>query len=277
MLRSILVGLDGSACGARTADLGIAWAREHDATLVGLGIVDEPGIRKPEPVPLGAGAFKEHRDEARLADARARVQRFLQEFAQRCAEVPVRTQTREATGQPSDCILGESQRCDLILLGQQTCFRFETQDRPDDTLQKVLHHCPRPVVAVPDREVSGGSVMLATDGSLQAARAVQLWQALGLHGPREVHVLSVAPDRAEAARHVQRVVEFLHFHGTAAHPHIVASSTPPAEVIRDQVRRLQAGLLVIGAYGQPAIREFFLGSVTRSLLKESDVPLFLYH
>jgi nucleotide-binding universal stress UspA family protein len=33
----------------------------------------------------------------------------------------------------------------------------------------------------------------------------------------------------------------------------------------------------MGAYGQPRIREFFLGSVTQTLLKESPVPLFLYH
>ena len=52
---------------------------------------------------------------------------------------------------------------------------------------------------------------------------------------------------------------------------------PPAEVILEQVRRLKAGLLVMGAYGQPALREFFLGSVTRKVLEESPVPLFLYH
>ena len=42
-------------------------------------------------------------------------------------------------------------------------------------------------------------------------------------------------------------------------------------------RRLKAGLLVMGAYGQPVLREFFLGSVTRTILEESPVPLFLYH
>ena len=36
-------------------------------------------------------------------------------------------------------------------------------------------------------------------------------------------------------------------------------------------------LLVMGAYGQPAWREFIFGSATRSLLKLSPVPLFLCH
>jgi len=36
-------------------------------------------------------------------------------------------------------------------------------------------------------------------------------------------------------------------------------------------------MIVMGGYGQPVLREFFLGSVTRTLLAESPVPLFLYH
>jgi nucleotide-binding universal stress UspA family protein len=33
----------------------------------------------------------------------------------------------------------------------------------------------------------------------------------------------------------------------------------------------------MGAYGRSALREFFLGSVTQTLLREAAVPLFLFH
>ncbi len=33
----------------------------------------------------------------------------------------------------------------------------------------------------------------------------------------------------------------------------------------------------MGAYGRPVLTEFFLGSVTRSILAECPVPTFLYH
>jgi nucleotide-binding universal stress UspA family protein len=39
----------------------------------------------------------------------------------------------------------------------------------------------------------------------------------------------------------------------------------------------RAELMVMGAYGQPVVREFLLGSVTRTVLRDSPVPLFLYH
>jgi nucleotide-binding universal stress UspA family protein len=123
----------------------------------------------------------------------------------------------------------------------------------------------------------GSAVLVAYDGSLPAARALQAFQASGLHAGRGIHIVSVAEDHVEAARNTDRAAEFLRFHEINADSHPLAPSASPAEVILDQVRRLNAGLLVMGAYGQPTLREFFLGSVTRTVLKESTVPLFLYH
>ena len=40
---------------------------------------------------------------------------------------------------------------------------------------------------------------------------------------------------------------------------------------------LDAGMLVMGAYGQSVLREFFLGSVTRMILQECRVPVFCFH
>jgi nucleotide-binding universal stress UspA family protein len=48
-------------------------------------------------------------------------------------------------------------------------------------------------------------------------------------------------------------------------------------VIQEHVRSLGAALLVMGAYGQPVLLEFFVGSVTRTMLQASPVPLFLFH
>ena len=54
MLRSILVGLDTSEHAEVLAELGIRWARRFGASLAGLAIVDEPGIRAIEPLgPIG--------------------------------------------------------------------------------------------------------------------------------------------------------------------------------------------------------------------------------
>jgi nucleotide-binding universal stress UspA family protein len=277
MLRSILVGLDGSAYSATAVDLGLGWAQRHGALLVGIGIVDEPTIRQPEPVPLGGMHYKKERDDNLVADARRRVQEFLQEFARRCAAAKVACKLLEDVGLPYEQIALEAQRYDLILLGQQSHFHFETQAQPDETLTKVLKHSPRPLVTVPGQLQGGGVVVVAYDGSLQAARTLQAFQAMGLGDAQELHVVSVDADPGEAARRAERAVEFLRAHAVTAHPHALATLAKPAQVILDQVRQLNAGLVVMGAYGQPTLREFFFGSVTRTMLRDSPVPLFLYH
>lgn len=276
MLRTILVGLDGSAYSAAAVELGIRWAKKFDAMLVGLAVIDEPSIRKPQPVPLGGSAFREQRDAALLADARRNAEQFLGSFSVRCAEAGVACKLLEDVGDPAEQIHLEAQRYDLILLGKQTYYHFETQSHADETLTNVLKATPRPVITVPASLGDGTSVVVAYDGSLQSARTLQAFQALQLTQSIEVHVLSVHADHAEAARRADRAVEYLGFHNIKAQRH-VASGSSPAPAILAEAARLNAGLLVMGAYGQTGVREFFFGSVTRTLLRETKIPLFLFH
>ena len=135
------------------------------------------------------------------------------------------------------------------------------------------------MVVVPEPLRTGASIAVAYDGSLQAARALASFAATGLSGERTVHIIAAASvaDRPQAARHVERGIAFLNNHDINATSHIVESSRESAEVILKKAQSLDAGLLVMGAYGQSVLREFFLGSVTRTVLKESSIPVFCYH
>lgn len=277
MLKSLLIGLDGSEYSRQAIELGIAWAKKFDALLAALGIIDAPSICAPEPVPPGGSFFKEHRDESRLANARRQVEQFLGQFAVKCAEAGAACKLLENTGAPHEQIVLEAQRYDLILLGQQTYFHFETQENPDETLAKVLKHTPRPVVTVPRQLPAGRKLVVAYDGSLQAARSLQAFAGLGLGTGQEIHLVSVAAEHEQAARCADRAAEFLRSHGIQVWVHVLASATDPAQVLLEQCQTLEAGLLVMGAFGRPGWKEFFLGSTTKTILKESTVPLFLYH
>ncbi len=41
--------------------------------------------------------------------------------------------------------------------------------------------------------------------------------------------------------------------------------------------RAEADLLVMGAYGHSRLREMVLGGVTRSVLSDANIPVFLMH
>jgi nucleotide-binding universal stress UspA family protein len=102
-------------------------------------------------------------------------------------------------------------------------------------------------------------------------------QVLGLEDSQEVHVVCVDPHQEHADRCVERAVAFLHSHHIVAQAYARATTVAPAHMILEHVHQVQASLLVMGAYGRSTMREFFGGSVTRTVLRESPVPLFLYH
>ena len=277
MLRSILVGLDGSAYSAAAVELGIRWAQHTGAVLVALGIIDAPTICKPQPVPLGASAYKVHHDATLLEDARHKVEQLLQDCVQRCTEAGVTCRILQDTGLPSEHILLEAQQYDLIMLGQHTFFHFETQDTPDDTLAVVVKQSPCPVVAVPETLPEGRAVLIAYDGSPHATRALHMFQALGLASAYDVHVVCVDAHQEKAHLCVEHAVTFLQWHNVVAQAHALATSESPAHALLQYVHQVQAGLLVMGSSSRSPLREFFGGSVTRTMLRDSPVPLFLYH
>jgi len=276
MLRSILIGLDGSSDCEAAVELGLAWAKEHDALAVGLSVVDESGIIVSAQASFASG-YRHPITEPLIDTARLRCRLILDQFSERCHQHRVHGKTLNETGTPYVQLLEEAQRCDIIVLGQKTHFDYGWKDQADETLGRVLKDSPRPVVAVPQAAVNGQAVVVAYDGSLQASRALYAFEASGLARSRTVYVVSVAPIHAEATRHANRAVEFLRNHDIKAVDVALETHDKPGEIILNEVRRRDTGLLVMGAYGQPTLREFFIGSVTRVILEKSPVAVFCYH
>jgi len=277
MLRSILVGLDESPYSAAATELGLSWARSFDCLLVGVGVVDEPTLRGPRPDTEMAASYRAAYDQL-VNDARRRVEQLLDRFAHRAAEMQVACKLLEDTGLPCEQIMREAERYDLVLLGTHTYFHFETSSRTCETLERVLRNAPRPIVTVPRAPRSGQSVLIAYDSSPHAARSVQAFQASGLAGLGEVRVLSIDPvSRIEAARTAGRAVEFLASHDIRAVACPLVSDDPAGPTIVQQIHQHDAQLAVMGAFGHSPIRQWFMGSVTRTVLENTDVPLFLCH
>ena len=168
----------------------------------------------------------------------------------------------------------KSQRFDLVLFGHDTHFRFGTVDQPDETLWKVLKRGPRPVVIAPRKLESGASVVVAYNGSPQADRALQAFQSSGLDFGEEVCVVSADDDQEETTRRAERAVEFLQLHRIKAVAQALGSVDSVSRAILQEVRQRSARLLVMGACGHSAVREFLLGSTTKAVLKESPAPSF---
>ncbi len=275
MLRSALVALDGSRYSTTATTLAIDWAVRFGARLLGLGVLDEPSIYGPEAVPLGGGAYKKARDEALMADAHRRVAAFLSDFKARSTAAGVTADVIEDVGDPAERILREAHRSDVVILARETHFRFETQDRPDNTLAHIVRDSPRPIVVVPHELPQGQGVVVAYGGGREAARTLQTFLLLGLAGGETIEVVTVRRNGAEAEATARLAGDFLSAHGAPHRLHPVATETPPAKILLEEVREHRPRLLVIGAHGHRPLRDLFASSVTRAVLAACPVPVFV--
>lgn len=271
MIKSILVGLNGTQSSKAAAEHALRLAAETRAKILGLAVLDPAQVCPAESVPLGAGEFKRVRDAALWQSANEHRERLLLDFDQQCQAASVVAQTRKFDGDPAPALCANAQRVDLLVVGKKHTPE-ETGITSSATLQTILHHSPRPVLCVPTGTKPRQPILIAYDGSLPAARTVQLFVASGLHANRPVHLLTSGDRAAEIAEPCR---EFLATHGIHAEQHLTTGT--PAEQILQFADRLEVGLLVMGAYGQPRFREFLFGSTTATVLQRMGVPLYLYH
>jgi nucleotide-binding universal stress UspA family protein len=276
MVKSILIAMDGQQSSQAAVELGTRWAKAAGAMLVALGVIDEQAICGLESVPLGAGTFKEERDQALVERQRVRIEQSLAQFATHCANEQIRHKVLEEVGRAWEEICQQAQRFDLLLLGRPPS--AEKQPHTEESLRNhVLAHSPRPVVIVPAGATESHRVLIAYDGSVPAARAVQLFVALGLPEPWEAHIVSIHESSAVAAERAALAADFLALHEYRWQVHAVASNHRPAEEILAASDRLGAGLIVMGSSGHRNWHKLLPGSVTQRVVRKSAVPVLLYH
>jgi nucleotide-binding universal stress UspA family protein len=278
MTKQILVGLESSPSGRAAVASAIQLARRTGATLVGLAIVDEPEIRSGAATGIGGAYWKSARDATLVEDAELQVRAWLHEFRTACDAAGVAARTYEEHGRAGASLLGHMADCDLVVLGRDANFHFETAVADPDTRDRVLRDGRKPVLVVPEAPPTAcEGVMVAYDGSSAAKRAVTSFADSGLASDVPIHVVAIDDDGASAYETASRGVELLAARGLAARPLNVVSVLPMAEALLHTRNELRADLIVMGAYTRPRLATLLWGSVTRHLLSETPVPLFLHH
>jgi nucleotide-binding universal stress UspA family protein len=274
MLRSILLALDDTPGALAARGLAIGLARRLGAALTAAAVLDRPhttGSR--EAVPLGGGAFAEHRNAALAARLEAEAVAALAAVASAAGDLAVRAVTLGDA--PEAALLREGAGHDLILLGRDsTLGREETEDGLAPVILGLLRDGARPLLVVPPGHgAEAGPILVAYDGSAPAMRALQSFALLGLAEASPVKLLALGP---EAARLAAEGAGYLRRHGLAVEEWAVARGQP-AELLLAEALTSRARLLVMGALGTGGLRALLLGSTTRRVLRDAPCPVFLQH
>jgi nucleotide-binding universal stress UspA family protein len=277
VLRSILVALDATPASSQAQRLAIEMAKRLDCQITGLAVLDRDHITQPTAVGIGGMAFKQHRDQVKLKEAKAFLQSLEKGFEQTCEKIGAAWQVIEAEGVPHKLLEQESGRHDLLVIGKDTDFHFDEDPSTADTVQRLLRDNPRPLLVCPEQASGEGAILATYDGSVRASRALHMLVLLEFARGRPVHVLSVAPEREVAEARARYPTELLAKHGYQATPHGIGSYADPAEIVLAEAEAVGATLIAMGASGHSPLHEFFLGSTTQRLMNSCPCVLFVHH
>jgi len=177
------------------------------------------------------------------------------------------------TGSQTEIVAQLGRLADLIIVPRPVRI-----SPPPKTIDAALRETGRPVLMLPPRAIDsvGDRVAIGWNGSKEAAQAVAAARPI-LREASAVTILTT--DKRQKRRpNGDDLVTYLSCHAIDATVSIMdtrARSVPQA--LLANALELDADLLVTGGYSRHRLREVIMGGVTRHLLAESDIPMFMVH
>lgn len=276
--RSLLVHLDSSAACRARVQQAIALARAMEAHLVGLA---PTGLLTLPIAPEAAATLGEFNTLAwellqeQAEDAAAR-------FRAACAEAGLRScEALVDSADTAQSLVHHAHCSDLLILGQPDPAQTGHALRRA-SIEQTLLQSARPCLLLPYTGAEGGPArraLVAWDDSREAARA--LADALPLlRRAEQVQVLSwrESPLDEPLGARLSALQQWLSWQGVSAEVlEEPGGSLPVAEALLSRAADMDAGLIVMGAYGHARWTERVLGGATRGMLDAMTVPVLMSH
>jgi hypothetical protein len=179
-------------------------------------------------------------------------------------------------GEPIDIFKEEGKTADLIVMGMNTYFRFETTKAPDEGLiRKLLLDPVCPVIAVPEKIEPHETIIICFNGSSASARAMRSYAVLSPNIPESYNIilLNVSDSMEEGEYLLNRAEKYLNTYGI--HPEKVWRRGNAEDIIFAKAKKYTpTPLVVLGAYSEA--RHIF-GRRTTKLMEDGTIPIFVYH
>ena len=285
MIKTILVSLTGYGSDRSALDAAVAIARQGGGHIqclhTRMGVVDASAwsaYARPE----------QHHDLHRLsqeiaAEQAERLRHAKEAFDSACVRhaLVVKDAPSEAAlsiaWQETETLINqtlhEARYHDLTVMAREENLSVER-------IESVLMQSGRPLLLAPRKPVTviGRKVAIAWKPSAESARAVTAASAI-LSAAEQVSILSVSENGAaeDAGRaSAEHLARQLTWHGVTARVGIASAPLGSAsEALKDMAYDCDADLLVMGGYGHSRVREFVFGGVTREILADCVLPVFM--
>lgn len=276
-LKQILVPLDPSMFAQAATRTACQIAGKHGAEIAGVVVLDSPEIRS-QFVPA-IGPYYPMMIEVvknRVNHARDLLDDSLKLFVAECEKAEVPHIETAYEGIPAQKLLSSSMFYDLLVMGLETSFHFETRGGRGDTLDKLLEETVTPILAVPsDGLIDPKSVLITFDGSHSSARALHDFLLFASAYEFDITIVVSQKNMGEGEFLAKSAAALLEAHGQTA-VKLLVSTEPIEEVVTDELLKA-TDLVVAGIHSKRPIKDRFVGSFTKKLIHDATTALFLSH
>jgi nucleotide-binding universal stress UspA family protein len=198
----------------------------------------------------------------------------------RLANEDVASNWLQEEGPDRPLLIREGGLADLVVLGARD--PVSNGRGPSSLVGYLAIHGRTPMIVVPEKTRSidvTGPAMVGWNGSLEAAHALRAAVPL-LRKASSVTIVNVAEPVEDAAGTLPRVdaAEYLSRHGISSEViEIDRGQGTAGEALTDAACARGVAYLVVGGYGHARALETVFGGVTRELLSDPPLPVFIAH
>ena len=277
VIKNVLVAVDGSEHSRSATEYALWMAEKMNASITALHVIDivsiEGSFLHDISGSLGFEPYLDFSSKMReVLEERGRA--MLAEFAERAAEVKVRTETVMDVGVIANEICERARTADVVVIGHRGINEKFSTGLLGGTAESVTRKCSKPLLVCPMQWKAPERPLLAYDGSQRSSSAMQTAADFCATLSLPLAVAHVARDEASGARVLEEAKRYLSSYTIQTSFSLLSGHAP--EQIVAKIRSDGHDLLFIGAYGHSRIVEMVLGSTTEYVLRNAPCPVFLH-
>lgn len=277
MLKRILIGVTGTPTFETKVSYALDLAERHGADIAVLSIIDVDRLADIGPVPIGGGPFAERLAEGRVREVQATAERAMQRLAEAAAERGVRVTPIVRQGDPLDVLTRAYRYFDILALSLHGWFDDAVISEPENALLKLLAGGVQPVLAVSEQLRPVDRVLVAYNGSPEAAKAIKRYVQLRLWGETPIEIVCGGDGATGEPREqlLEDAANYVRSHGLPVTT--AALDDGGAAALLAHADAIGADLIVMGGSYRRVLLSQRFGAHTLGLFKTSHLPLFIAH
>ena len=273
-IKNILIAYNGGDASDSALHLALQMAAKYDAHLTGIVAHGASNVTRNIPRWL-SDSMRASIEELTVRRTDELAGKFAEKARGKISDD--RLHWIDVREDPDRGVADYSRFFDITVLGQ-----YENLIAADELVlhpDRIAYESGRPIMVAPKGFAAPQIIekaVFAWDGKRTAARA--FFDAMQILETKEqVEIVIIGKPDHEAVPKALDLVTILARHDVKAHHHHIPQSGSVADTLLGFCREVDAGLLVMGAYEHSKLSEDLFGGVTTSVLKETDLPLFLSH